>query len=228
MNPLKKVILFFASKDSVREGLFLFKRAFFGSKIPESSMSGDDISKFLKEISAGRNILEFGSGGSTKIFSEHAYFVTSVESDRNFFKHIQRILSERGYSQKAHIFYANVGPTRSYGQPYKFLEKVYGSRYKNYSLDIFSESEMARTAEIVFVDGRFRVACVMTSLQNINNDLIIIVDDFFDRPEYLAINEVLGDPVRWEGNAAIFDVKIKEINFSKVTLILNAYSMDSR
>lgn len=41
--------------------------------------------------------------------------------------------------------------------------------------------------DLVFVDGRFRVACALTALLNLSDKTIIIIHDFWTRPTYHEI-----------------------------------------
>ena len=68
----------------------------------------------------------------------------------------------------------------------------------------------------------------MSSILNIKRNFTLVVDDFFDRPEYASIETTLGQPKRAVNNAAIFDVKINKVNLSEVVLQLKLHSLDSR
>ena len=208
--------------------VFLINRAINRIEIPSSSMSGTDLSNQLISLSKEKIVLEFGSGGSTFLFSQSAKFITSVESDQYFSRVIEGSIRKDGKMEKTHIYWASIGPTKSYGQPLVLLERVFRHRYVNYFNKIFQESEYARNAELVFIDGRFRVACAMSSLLNIKQDFMIVVDDYFDRPEYSEIANVLGLPKTLVGNTALFEVKVGSINLELVEKFLEEYQFDPR
>lgn len=229
MRGIKQLLLPILSLiDPKGDMVFLINRATNRIKVPTSSMSGTDLSNFLIELSKERIVLEFGSGGSTFLFSENAKFTTSVESDIYFSKMIEKTLRKKGQIEKTHIYWASIGPTKSYGQPLFLLERFFRHRYINYFNKIFQESKNSCKAEIVFIDGRFRVACAMSSLLNIKQDFKIIVDDYFDRPEYFDIAKVLGKPMVLVGNTAIFEVSNESIDLGLVEKILDKYSLDPR
>ena len=46
-------------------------------------------------------------------------------------------------------------------------------------------------ADVILIDGRFRVACFLYSLIHSKKDSIIIFDDYFDRPWYHIVEEVV-------------------------------------
>ena len=55
------------------------------------------------------------------------------------------------------------------------------------------------------MDGRFRVACFLTSLLNANKDSIIIFDDYILRPEYHIV-EIFEKPIENDNRQAVFKV----------------------
>lgn len=229
MKRIKQLFLSILSFiDPKGDMIFLIKRARNRIKVPTTSMSGTGLSKFLIELSKDRIVLEFGSGGSTFLFSEYARFTTSVDSDNYFSKMIEKIIRQKSQIEKTHIYWANIGPTKSFGQPLTSLEYFFRHKYKNYYKNIFQESENSCKAEIIFIDGRFRVACAMSSLLNIKQDFRMIVDDYFDRPEYFDIASVGGEPRVLVGNTAIFEISHQSIDLDLVEKILDKYSLDSR
>lgn len=45
------------------------------------------------------------------------------------------------------------------------------------------------TLDVVLIDGRFRLACIMQAVMNVRPDTLIVVHDFWNRPAYhLALN----------------------------------------
>lgn len=47
--------------------------------------------------------------------------------------------------------------------------------------------ESPKEPDVVLVDGRFRVACALTALLNLKPDAIIMIHDFWTRPNYHVI-----------------------------------------
>ena len=46
-------------------------------------------------------------------------------------------------------------------------------------------------ADVILIDGRFRVACFLYSLIHSKKDSIIIFDDYFNRPWYHIVEDVI-------------------------------------
>ena len=215
---------------TLRSGTFIFlvNRIFNRIAIPNHNMFKDELSKFFLGLVKDKKVLEFGCGYSTIFFAENCKFVISVESDRYFLRKVKSLLLKRGLKDRAHVFFANIGPTKSYGQPWNATKRCFSHRYSNYSCGVFTKFKHMENVDIVFVDGRFRVACAMASLLNIKKDFILVVDDFIDRIYYSPITKVLGIPQEIITGSAIFNVNLDAIDFRLVREYLNLYLLDKR
>ena len=214
--------------DPKGDFIFLISRIIGRIKIPNDSMNGDALSLYLQETSLGKKVLEFGSGGSTLIFAQTSSKIVSVESDRYFCKIITKSLRTNGLAHKASVFWVNIGPTKSFGEPWKIMNYLKRYRYQNYSSEVFKSIPEVNSSDIVFVDGRFRVACAMKAVINIKNDFTLIVDDYFDRPEYSVIDTVLGPPRTSILNTAVFCVQLENVSPELVQRTYTDYKNDYR
>lgn len=226
---IRKLIRDFLSLvDPNGDFVFLLNRRVGRIRVPSNSMSGDSLSDFLAENSLGKKVLEFGSGGSTLIFAKRASKVVSVESDRYFANSVAGILRKQGISNATDILWVNIGPTKSYGQPWSTLKYLMLYRYQNYSDEVFKKYPGVNLSDVVFVDGRFRVACAMNSILCIKHDFILIIDDYFDRSEYFVIDSVLGQPNISLLNTAIFYVEKEKVSLKLVERVYLDYRNDPR
>ena len=190
---------------------FIMRRLVKDLWIPPNSMSGNELGQALLELCTNKNVLEFGSGGSTLLIGKVAKRLISIESDRKFARNISN-LSESMDLHNTEIIYANIGPVKSFGQPIEFFAFFYRKKYQCYT-DIFYNNPIGneQLANVVFIDGRFRVWCAIESIRNLRNDFLIIFDDYLSRSEYQSLRCVLGDPYRVVGDAAFFVVKADSI-----------------
>ena len=229
MFLLKKMALRFISTIN-RNGdfLYLVNRALRKISIPDSTMSGSDLSEYLRNSARGKSILEFGCGGSTLLFANTGKSVTSVESDRYFSNQVSSHILTLKLQDRVRVFWVDIGPTKTYGQPWKITGWYFSRRYSSYSRAVFNSYQDLKVVDMVFVDGRFRVACVMSSLLNIEKNFTLVVDDYFDRPEYHVISEVLGNPHTSIHNTAIFEIDITSLNFPLIENCLKTYTIDPR
>ncbi len=207
---------------------YLVNRRLGRVSIPHASMTGNDLSKFLSDSAGDKILLEFGCGGSTLLLAGTCKLIISVESDRYFLNKVKSELYAKGLQNRVRIYWANIGPTKTYGQPFAITRKLFEKRYRQYSLGVFESFYETKNSNIVFVDGRFRVACVMSSLLHVDGNFLLVVDDFFDRAYYKDISKVLGNPTSRISNTAIFDVDRQTIDFELVQQFLNSYLSDPR
>ena len=187
--------------DENREMLFFFKNILGKVPVPTESMSGDALSKRLVELSIGKRVLEFGSGGSTLILAQKCSSLISVESDFFYARKLKKLISEFA---DAKILWANIGPTKSHGSPVRSLKKIFGNKWPKYATRPWSEG--ARNIDLVFVDGRFRVSSALQCFLNIHCSFILVFDDYFSRSEYHSVELFLGKPIERINDSALFEI----------------------
>ena len=97
------------------------------------------------------DIFEYGSGNSTLWYAEKTNSVISIENDKQWFEKIKNSLPSN-----AQIYYE---------------ELVYGGKYSKFS------EKLEKNFDIVIVDGRDRVNCMISAVNSIKEEGIIILDD---------------------------------------------------
>lgn len=125
-------------------------------------MSDNEASAFQDALQGVRTYLEFGCGGSSALAVRcgvSRLYIT--ESDRNW---VARFRSDARFSalELAGAIVCSVpdlGPIGAWGWP-KDRSRI--ENWSAYSSGIWSRIEMP--ADLVFVDGRFRVACTLSSI----------------------------------------------------------------
>jgi hypothetical protein len=80
--------------------------------------------------------------------------------------------------------HVDIGETGPYGHP---IDLSHSSDYHLYPQQILKLKGIP--PDLVLVDGRFRVACVLYSLLAIRDNGHILIHDFFQRPEYYIVLE---------------------------------------
>ena len=189
--------------DSLR---FLLKRHLRLFEIPDFSMSGKELSKELSRLVSGTDVLEFGSGGSTLLLGKFANSVISVESDKHFVKFMKKKLKQL-LLRNVEVVYANIGPTVRYGYPDPKKIDKHKNKYSRYTEAGFEVIDcLGLKPKVIFIDGRFRVWCAIQAVTKLSGDFKIVFDDFYDRQQYSAIQEILGGPYKKIGNTAFFQV----------------------
>jgi len=152
----------------------------------------DNEKKLFKEYIHKANVyLEFGAGGSTvaALFTGIKR-VYSVESDKDYIEHLRQeykiIRKSEKYSRLV-LIHANIGNVGEWGVPIMSDNENNTERFLNYSKRVFEEYGEIKSADVVLIDGRFRVACCLSVLLQTKETTIIIFHDYWNRPSYHII-----------------------------------------
>ena len=150
---------------------------------------------FENQVRTAKIYLEYGSGGSSVLASAYADQVVSVDSDRFFL----RAVGHRVKGSRASFvpYYVDIGYTGPWGVPVTTaINPRRLKKWKRYPAIAWRYFDSSNTEpDLIFVDGRFRVACVLESLMHLgpNSETRIMLDDYGDRPYYNVIEEFVRD-----------------------------------
>jgi hypothetical protein len=126
---------------------------------------------------------EYGCGASTKwvAISTKAH-IYSVDTSAGWIANVRSSIGARPDVVLQHI---NLGVLGDWGRPLS-----YGRRdsFPEYTDWLWEQPEKPQT---VLIDGRFRVACFLTSVLRGDMGTTIIFDDYIDRPYYSVVEEVI-------------------------------------
>ena len=92
---------------------------------------------------------EYGSGNSTIYANNHNVKTISVESDKNFYKYLKKIISE-------YIFF-DFGIVDFYSRPLHSKLNINPKIGLEYSSSILKILEKKNVPDLILIDGRFRV-----------------------------------------------------------------------
>jgi hypothetical protein len=142
---------------------------------------------FLALLDGCKSVLEFGGGGSTVYANAAGIEIVSVESDHAFFCALHDTLIGCGIGGGTRLIYADVGPTGKYGMPIFAIFRrdlsVCGLRYVLAGYEAYSN----RFADLIFIDGRWRVACCLFSRIIGWKLSTLVIDDFEDARGYASL-----------------------------------------
>ncbi len=147
-------------------------------------------------------ILEYGSGGSTvEAGALPGRRVFSVESDRRWKRRMDAWFSTNPPAAEVVLHWGDIGPTGKWGRP----RDDSGFRgWPAYALSVWDRPDFV-APDVVLVDGRFRLACLLTTLFRTARPVRLLFDDYLPRAEYHEV-EALVAPVRMVGRMAVFDL----------------------
>lgn len=165
-------------------------------------------------------ILEYGAGGSTLLAAEHATkAVIAVESDREWFMRMQSWFKTQPAPVPVILHHGNIGPTKKWGFP------NVGSKpplWPGYALSVWDRSDFQHP-DVVLVDGRFRLACMLTTLFRITRPVRLLCDDYANRAVYHQIESLIGVP-EMSGRMAAFTLTPQTMPVAQMGWIISAYA----
>lgn len=184
-------------------------------------MYPEEKSKLLEILNHSHCYLEFGTGGST-IFTliNSNVPIISVDSNEAWIKYMKKYnIIRRNLNNRLKIYLFNIGPTRSWRYP---INNDNSELFPAFSSKVF-ELEDPKKIDVVLVDGRFRVACVLQTIIHCyqNNNLRILIHDYPSREGYKIVEEFLDviDSVK-----LLYVFKVKEnINLDDVHKAYDIY-----
>ena len=156
-------------------------------------MSDKDVKVFSSFMKPENIYFEFGSGGSTNIASYYKLKkIYSVESDVNWHNKLKsHLLNDITYltidlHSKNNL--GTPGPDTTVEDWKKYIQ-AYKPEYN---------------ADIIFIDGRFRVSCGLDVFHKIRADTFVLIHNYNDRPHYHILENYYIKVKSWDTLAAFF------------------------
>jgi hypothetical protein len=187
---------------------------------------------FVDAIQNTETYLEYGSGGSTVFAHGYVTNLISVDSDRDVLKAVEGRLSRRVSStaKRTALLHANIGLTKEWGYPvFTKRNATRAARWVAYAQAPWAYLHQHKLQpDMILIDGRFRVACVLESLINLQHEsrCRIFVDDYLSRPEYSVV-ERFAELVDMKGRMAALR-KRTNLDPQECRLALEQYILDCR
>lgn len=190
-----------------------------GLKRPKLTMPDVEAAELKGIYRQGSIILEYGSGGSTVMASEMSgKRITSVESDAAWLAKMQRWFAENPPASVPLMHHGNIGPTKPWGYP---ASNDTFRRWPGYAQSVWDLPGFA-APDVVLIDGRFRLACLLTVALRIGAPVVALVDDYIDRPPYHEAETMFGPP-QMIGRMARFDLVPGLIPMNRLALVIDSH-----
>lgn len=131
-------------------------------------MSPEEKEFFISHLNKNQNVLEWGSGSSTKVIAEAVKSIVSIEHNKDWYDKVIKDLPKN-----ATLYHV---PSK---YPYDNRKEGDGSpdNFKNY---ISYPVELGNKYDLIFIDGRARVQCASVCSKISKEDTMIFVHDFSD------------------------------------------------
>lgn len=183
------------------------------------SMPKAETAHLIEAYRDARIILEYGSGGSTKIGSQMpGKYIMSVESDRDWARELRSEIAASDPKSPVSVYHVDIGATAAWG---RVVDESGWRQYHRYPNAIWDEP-FFRHPDLILIDGRFRVACLMTALLRIQRPVRVLFDDYVDRPKYQCA-ECIVRPQRLIGRMAEFHLEPGMTKPSDMGFIISQY-----
>lgn len=198
-------------------------------KLPFGEPADD---RFRDALSRCQQYLEYGSGASTLVAASMGCRFVTVESDESFLDAVRSRCAGSGAdsadTDRRRYLYADIGRTGPWGVPLGRVRTTTRiSRWSRYPLAPWNALGDDFRADLVLVDGRFRVACALAViLHQSGTEWTLLLDDYRERPEYLALEEVADLHEMW-GRMAVFHPNA-DADPAQVQRMLTQYQADWR
>ena len=152
------------------------------SKVENEPLFDGDDELFKSYLKNCKLYFEYGVGASTRWVLENTNSnIIAVDTDKEWIDFVNIEVD----SMRVKLVWVDLGDLTKWGRPNSY-------KYRDSFIDyIGGVWNFKKQADVVLIDGRFRVACFLYSLLHSKKDTIIIFDDYFDRPWYHVIEEVI-------------------------------------
>lgn len=159
---------------------------------------------YIEQALSSKLIVEYGSGSSTLFCALNEISVISIESDLNFLNYLKNEINFFAPNNTSiKLLHANIGNTKEFGYPEDDKSIRLFPQYA--SLPWYSSIVNEVHPDLVLIDGRFRVACMLATMANITKPTKVIFDDYVGR-DYNQIIEQFIKPLKTIGRAALFEI----------------------
>jgi hypothetical protein len=192
--------------------------------VTKPAMLDAEIEVFEKHYSNALKIIEYGAGGSTYFAaSSTPANVISIEADPDWIATLREDpavqLAEK--EKRLELVHVDIGCVGRWSYP------VDDSRKNNWPMYSQAPWQSANVApDLVFVDGRFRRACIMKSILETAPGTTIMVHDFWNRDYYHDVLPFL-EWVESKDTLAVFR-RPNTIDTAKAQALLEASHLDTR
>ena len=166
-------------------------------------------------------ILEYGTGGSTLLAleSHQKNIVYACETDLAWLAKLMLHVSEKKLQSRLFPLHIDIGPTGEWGVPVFNSQQFSGKRMQSFLNVAIQPWRLMRNHEvnpdILFIDGRWRKACFLSALLYCKSPMLVLWDDYADRPGYHVFDEII-QPVEMVGRAALYEAKPKTYDACEV------------
>jgi hypothetical protein len=190
----------------------------------EPLLKNNDKKMFYNLLNKCKVYFEYGSGGSTYQASirENIQKIYSVESDGEWHNKLKSIIKNK----RVNYIYSEIeNKPNTWGYPGKNATEEQKINYSNQLNNLTLDEKLS--IDLLFIDGRFRVACCLKCFNIVSENCIIVFDDFIPRKNYYIVLDYFDIVNKTQDNNTVVLQKKKNITHIPESII-KEYELDPR
>jgi hypothetical protein len=199
------------------------------ARLDEPFLTPSDTLVFREALASARVYLEYGAGGSTVWAARQVSTIVVVDSHKPTLDAAVERARREGCARIVPI-HGDIGPVVGWGAPLfrrRSRRRVnQWSRYVARPWDLLEKEGLV--PDLIFIDGRFRVACVLEALLRLppGADCRILFDDFDREEKYRAVLEFTTCVARYDRLAVLR--RAEHLDRERCRAVREAYYADFR
>lgn len=183
-------------------------------------MDAGGLDAFAEQLRGVNTYLEYGCGESTVLaVTSGVKHVIGVDTSSRWIQAVHEKTASLGAN--VHLNHCDVGPIDDRGRTLDISSMRDFYLYAVLPWMIAAKAKVS--PELVFVNGRFRVACFLYSLASAKAGTVIVFDDYADRPVY-RVAEQFCRVEQMSGSTAVFRVA-HDFNVTELMAYFAKYSV---
>ena len=147
-------------------------------------MTERELDQYTALLAGARTVIEYGTGGSTLLaLGAGVSRLISVETDLGWIGMLREVpaIAEAERQGRLTFVHVDIGRVGKWGKP---VDSSGAARYAAFAAAPWSHCGVP---DVVFVDGRFRVACALEAVLRSDGNTKIAFHDFWKRSQYHVV-----------------------------------------
>jgi hypothetical protein len=175
---------------------------------------------FRQLIVDANRYVEYGCGGSTLVaLSESEAQIFAVESSSQWVAAVQTEADAGAARERLDVELIDLGPLGDWGTPLGYAHR------RNFRSYVESPWRRTETADLVLIDGRFRVAAFCCSMLHCRPGSVVLFDDYFNRPHYHVVEECVNPEMKMSAGRMAKFVVPEELDRDPIGRMMEEFIM---
>jgi hypothetical protein len=185
----------------------------------EIRMKPNEAAFLARKVSNAKVYFEYGCGGSTKLVCPLGVKMYSMDSDAAWLESLKSMncIKDGVQGGRVKLIHTNIGPIGKWGRPVDSSHKDLWPHYSNALVNV------KEPVDVILVDGRFRLACVLASFLA-QPHAIVILHDFYRVGQFQKYSPILDVADVVDGASTLVQLQRKKgASDAKLRAMLETY-----